>query len=118
MLIDEWKEFLEKEGNVEFDTQQLDRFRRLNLFIDIRDGNRIIALCLFSLHGDLAHCHELTISKDWRGKKIIRLVAIKGLQKFPFLKKITFERFRKYNDLNIREYDLYRLIGLKEKAHG
>jgi len=118
MLIDEWKEFLEKEGNVEFDKQHLDRFRRLNLFVDIRVDNRIVALCLLSLHGDLAHCHELTISKEWRNKKIIRLVAIKGLQKFPFLKRFSFERFRKYNDLNVREYDLYRLIGLKEKVNG
>lgn len=118
MLTDEWKEFLKKEGDVDFDNQYLDRFRRLNLFIDIRFNGRIIALCLLSLHGDLAHIGELTIAKEWRNKKIIRLVAIKGLQKFPFLKRFSFERFRKYNDLNVREYDLYRLIGLKERVHG
>lgn len=114
-IIKEMQVALSLAGN-EFTDSDLQSFIDSGTIIVSKSKDRVVLLCLFSIHGDVAHVHEMYVDPDFRHKNAIKWTAIKGLTMFPFLNEIVFERERKYPDRAPRKYDLYRLIGVKRHS--
>jgi hypothetical protein len=115
MMIKEISDFLSNEGGRDLTDEQIEAYIKTGTILVARTHEKIICVCLFSVHGSVAHVHEVAVDKDHRFQKVLKWIAIKGLNKFPFLNEVVFERDRKYPDRKPSKYDIYKLIGIKKK---
>lgn len=114
-MIDEISDFIFEEGGRDLENEAIQAYIKTGTILVARAHDKIICVCLFSVHGSVAHVHEVVVSKNHRFQNVLRWIAIKGLTKFPFLNEVVFERGRKYPDRKPSKYDIYRLIGIKKK---
>ena len=65
-------------------------------FVGHDDEGEIIFVCRWNINGDTAEILDLYIREDYRGKKIIQQLLKQGIWVFPEVKRIKFERQKKY----------------------
>lgn len=77
-----------------------------NLFVVVEDRIGIAGITWFDIIGFDAHVKRVFIREDLRGSGLLKYLIVLGWKKFPFLKRITFERLTKYPDRLPRIYEL------------
>ena len=78
------------------------------------DSFGIAYLVRFNVEGEVAEVLDLCIRKDLRGKGLLRMMGLKNWARFPLVKKIRFERGKKYPNRSKREYWISEIVN-KEK---
>lgn len=111
----EWKEFFITHGGIDYNEKTLNEYFKKGLFVAGYDRTGLMYLGLFRISGELMEVDEVTIRPDMQFKNILKYMAIKALQKFPFINEFCYERLRKYEDRDIMKFDIYRFIGIKNR---
>jgi hypothetical protein len=54
--------------------------------------DKVVAFCRWNIDGDTAHILEFAIDEDYRDKDLMRRTLLLGLQRFPYVKNLLWER--------------------------
>ena len=81
----------------------------------IRDrNNQIIAMGRYNINGDTAHILDCLVIKHLRFRKLIKLMVLRGLKKFPNVTHIEYER-ELYKDPKKRRLNVMRFLNIREE---
>lgn len=72
-------------------------FDRVGRLIVVRRNGIVISSCIFDIFDNIADIKEVVIHKDYRNQNLLKLMIIRGLFSYPFIKYIRFRR-RKHNN--------------------
>jgi len=77
----------------------------------IEVGGEIVAFGRFNVEGINATILDVVVRPDYRHKKLIKLMLLRGWKRFPFVKYIQFERGLK--DRKKRRISMKKFLGVK-----
>lgn len=77
-----------------------------NCYVIVEDRLGIAAMSWFDIVGWDAHVKRAIVREDVRNKGLIKYMITLAWQKFPFLKRMTFERLKKYPKRLPKIYEL------------
>jgi len=75
--------------------------------------DEIIGICRFNIDGFICTALDVVIKPEYRNKRLLKLFIIKGLQRFPLIKILRFERGIRHT--RFKDYDIYKFLGIKRK---
>ena len=81
-----------------------------NCYVVVEDRFGIAAMSWFDIVGWDAHVKRAIVREDVRNKGLIKYMIVLAWQKFPFLKRMTFERLAKYPNRLPKIYELSRFF--------
>ena len=79
----------------------------------VKIKDKVVALGRYNVDGTTAVILDTVIHPDYRNRKIMHLMLLRGWKKYPFLTKISFERGLR--STITKEYDMARFLGLPKK---
>lgn len=79
-------------------------------FVMFDSLNEVIGVCRWNIEGDNAHILDMYLREDFRRKRIIQQMLYRGLQVFPYVKTISFERDIKYPARKISKIPVSRIL--------
>ncbi len=107
--------FWRKNGyyDVDIDTLKdiIEKHISYNTFLIEEYNDEIIGICRFNIDDIVCTTLDVVIKPEYRNRNMLRLFILKGLKKFPYIKKIRFKRGLRHT--RIKEYDIYKFLGLE-----
>lgn len=81
----------------------------------IEKNDIIIAMCRYNIDGNNAVVIDCLVHPEYRNKKLIKLMLIKGLRKFPYVTNIKYQR-QVFNDDDWRDYGVRNFLGVHNET--
>lgn len=84
-----------------------------NTIVVLWDKSDIVAVCVFNISGDVADINYVLIRKDQQFRNLLKRMTIEGKLRYPYVKKLSFERFFKYKTHKTHQLNLDHWLATK-----
>jgi hypothetical protein len=84
-----------------------------NTIVVLWDKAEIIAVCVFNIEGDVADINYVVIRKDQQFRNLLKRMTVEGKLRYPYVKKLSFERFFKYKSHKTHQLNLDQWLATK-----
>lgn len=106
--------FLEDHGGILYTISDIESYLKKDCCVCVYAKEEIVAVSVFNIKEETVMVDFLAVKKEFRNKKMIKLVALKTLRQFPFVNKFSFERARKYPERGRRVYSIMEMLGVRK----
>ena len=116
IIADEILEFWKKYGYYDYPQEIL--LEAINKHLEFKTieyvklKNQIVALARWNVEEDTAHILDCVVRPDFKNKRLIKLMLLRGWKQFPYVKKIRYQRGI-FGDERWKEFTIERFLGVK-----